>query len=422
MTSLLGIPDETIGDGQRLSWDTNKIGGHPNWMYENCCLPVCEGCGRRMKLVVQLYCPLEGSAYHRTLYISACYSKHCYNKPYSWKVQRCQILDQSQATPQATNTVSASTDTWGVDEDDWGDPITTDPVTLDTKDWCDDADDWGEDGDDAVAMVTGNINNSNSCPETKTLPGLKFEQMNLVDVDDISDTSSSHSNDDQMSNIVQEETDDIISRESVGHVVDLLAVKSSDKAEAGISCQEVTETPFKSYYLSVMNESDIVPDNVEVGKLLKDYERETGTDTKSMVKSSSKCPGQNTGGGGAAEEYEKTAIKGDKYSHKFLKRLKLCPRQCIRYCWNDKPMFISPPRDIGVREITCTNCQAKCVFELQLMPPLVNYLKNIHGESVEFGTVIVYTCMNTCWSTNQKLPVLETCYIQPDPDQHLFKL
>uniref|UniRef100_A0A671MSN3 Programmed cell death protein 2 C-terminal domain-containing protein n=1 Tax=Sinocyclocheilus anshuiensis TaxID=1608454 RepID=A0A671MSN3_9TELE len=41
--------------------------------------------------------------------------------------------------------------------------------------------------------------------------------------------------------------------------------------------------------------------------------------------------------------------------------------------------------------------------------------------SLEFGTVLVYTCRNSCWKSGSTVPVEEFLVVQPDPDQKLFK-
>uniref|UniRef100_A0A8D0GXL6 Programmed cell death protein 2 C-terminal domain-containing protein n=1 Tax=Sphenodon punctatus TaxID=8508 RepID=A0A8D0GXL6_SPHPU len=46
------------------------------------------------------------------------------------------------------------------------------------------------------------------------------------------------------------------------------------------------------------------------------------------------------------------------------------------------------------------------------MPALVNL-------SVEFGTVMIYTCEKSCWPDIQH-PMEEFLFIQEDPDQQLF--
>ncbi|CAH1273262.1 PDCD2L [Branchiostoma lanceolatum] len=79
---LLGVLDEPIRDERDCSsLYTNRVGGKPG-----CAplptfpeLPPCALCGCRLALVVQVYCPLDGSPYHRTLYLFACCRKPCWN-------------------------------------------------------------------------------------------------------------------------------------------------------------------------------------------------------------------------------------------------------------------------------------------------------------------------------------------------------
>ncbi len=56
--------------------------------------------------------------------------------------------------------------------------------------------------------------------------------------------------------------------------------------------------------------------------------------------------------------------------------------------------------------LKCKYCGAQSVFELQFMPPLIYILQRQTRSSqftnklpiVEFGTVLVYTCSDSCWS------------------------
>ena len=89
--------------------------------------------------------------------------------------------------------------------------------------------------------------------------------------------------------------------------------------------------------------------------------------------------------------------------------------------------------------MVCKECGALCVFELQLMPPLVymlqQYGKRIEKTAamssdqylplplekvVEFGTVLVYSCLASCWEEATSTSLLtfreEIVVIQPDPD------
>ena len=115
-----------------------------------------------------------------------------------------------------------------------------------------------------------------------------------------------------------------------------------------------------------------------------------------------------------------------------------------RYSWKGVPLlFSSSPSHQPPKESTlvCKECGALCVFELQLMPPLV-YILQQYGRRiekvatmskdqylplplekvVEFGTVLVYSCSASCWEeascTSSSLLTFreEIVVVQPDPD------
>ena len=82
---------------------------------------------------MQVYAPVEGSMYHRVLYIMVCAGCPAADGADAWKVCRTQFEDpstmastQSALEPQHKATAAAvpstSTSGWGVaDVDDWGD-------------------------------------------------------------------------------------------------------------------------------------------------------------------------------------------------------------------------------------------------------------------------------------------------------------
>ena len=96
--------------------------------------------------------------------------------------------------------------------------------------------------------------------------------------------------------------------------------------------------------------------------------------------------------------------KKDPVFKKFLKRIKRCPSQIIRYqlgaaddeiLWpthNGKPN----PDDIPM----CQYCGSKRQFEFQVMPQLLTYLNLretiVEGDGVDWATLAVYTCSNNC--------------------------
>lgn len=72
-----------------------------------------------------------------------------------------------------------------------------------------------------------------------------------------------------------------------------------------------------------------------------------------------------------------------------------------RYCRNEgKPLFLYEEDEPN----KCNNCQGKLLFELQILPSLITYLKLMCGENdhgsghLEFGTALIYSCENSCWT------------------------
>lgn len=123
----------------------------------------------------------------------------------------------------------------------------------------------------------------------------------------------------------------------------------------------------------------------------------------------------------------------------------------FRYSWNGEPLLMTSQGPGSIPP--CSACGGKRVFELQLMPALVSLLRiegrdkrmtscdnqamnekstkgggqddadlyrNWSSESIEFGTVFVYTCSQGCWSEDEQYRE-EYVVVYSDPDQHRFK-
>ncbi|XP_075045052.1 programmed cell death protein 2-like [Mixophyes fleayi] len=137
---LLGFKDAILGD-TGSSWDTSKIGGLPDSPpYFTILFPSCPLCSAVLCHVVQVYCPLEGSQYHRVIHVFACGKKSCWGKPESWVALRSQSLVgyKSKITQTLSQQDKTSAADWCEDADNWGsdddEPYTTPSVTLITSD------------------------------------------------------------------------------------------------------------------------------------------------------------------------------------------------------------------------------------------------------------------------------------------------
>ncbi|KAI5626908.1 programmed cell death protein 2-like, partial [Silurus asotus] len=351
---LIGICDGTLDKKKDTYYYTNKIGGCPDLMpgvsnvHHQCTL-----CGGFLSHVVQIYCPLAVSPFHRTINVFACTSPQCQCKPESWKALRSQCLESEIKEPSQCQI--------------------SDRTPVSTTDWCDDADDWGIDSEE-------NVSNEQSLPtllETDTL-GASLE----------------------VSSRLQD-----------------LCINVSTGVEAA---RPPTDTPtFQTFYISVVEETDLGGQNDldHANELLKAYEEREGV----AVREIACCKGE-----GGDEAYEKTKAKhGDAVFSSFMKKISICPEQVLRYSWSGTPLFImKPPSNINQMVLPCAHCGSPRVFEFQLMPALVSLLRSTQLSSelaVEFGTVLVYTCRDSCWTSGSSSPIEEFHVVQTDPDQKLFK-
>uniref|UniRef100_A0A3B5KU47 Programmed cell death protein 2 C-terminal domain-containing protein n=1 Tax=Xiphophorus couchianus TaxID=32473 RepID=A0A3B5KU47_9TELE len=288
-TLLIGLCDGELDPRKYPStFLTNKIGGKPDWSSAvTGQSPCCRLCSAPLAHVVQVYCPLQDSPYHRNLHLFACCQPGCSGTSGSWTVLRCQC-------PEALNQSS-----------------TPQVVVPSATDWCEGGDDHRQQSED---LQTG---------------GRCF------------------------------------------------------KISKSLAC----------CHLSIRGE----------------YERREGTAV---------WEGEE-GGGGGGEKYEKAEARHrDAAFFRFMKAVSLCPQQILRYCRHSKPLFISkPPSKVSQAVPACGSCGEPRTFELQLMPALVSLLQRTDSspeDELEFGTVLVYTCTNSCWTAGTNCPVEEIFVFKSD--------
>ncbi|XP_044048253.1 programmed cell death protein 2-like isoform X2 [Siniperca chuatsi] len=359
--TLVGLCDgELDSKKHQSSYLTNKVGGQPDWLPAiSRQSPRCGRCGAPLAHVVQVYCPLEASPYHRNLHLFACPGAECSGRSDCWRVLRSQCLE-AEAEVAAAQTPSR--------------PVRAQEAPLSATDWCDTADDWGmEEGDDGWG---GGVKEDSQVQEeaaaaeaeaSETAVSSQLQDLSLGD-----------------------------SREDV-HVL-------------------------RPFFISVVEESDLGGEEDDLHharELLREYERREGVAVGEL---------EGGEGGGGQEKYEKTKARhGDAVFSRFMKKISLCPQQILRYCRGGKPLFISePPSNMAQVVSACGSCGGSRTFELQLMPALVSLLQRKDGGAeaeLEFGTVLVYTCTNSCWTagSGSGSAVEEFCFVQTDPDQQLFK-
>ncbi|NXC20673.1 PDD2L protein, partial [Corythaeola cristata] len=244
------------------------------------------------------------------------------------------------------------------------------------KDWCDEADDWGAcDGEESPAgaslqlhglseVVSSSLSREVDCAS-------QFQQLCLSEAKDDSGSLNTH----------------------------------APVSEGMVMATSSSAPVFQPFYISVVDEEDYTGflDTDHAVKLLKEYQQREGVDLEQLMSESE--------------------VKSRDYTfHKFMKRISVCHEQILRYSWGGQPLFITcPPANVNKGIPACSNCGSNRIFEFQLMPALVSMLQSDSDLSVEFGTVLVYTCERSCWPTNHQTPLEEFIFLQEDPDQRLFK-
>ncbi|XP_060687874.1 LOW QUALITY PROTEIN: programmed cell death protein 2 [Hemiscyllium ocellatum] len=132
-----------------------------------------------------------------------------------------------------------------------------------------------------------------------------------------------------------------------------------------------------------------------------DQERENVTCGEPLVAAGHDCVTE----GLDHEELEAMAkheSKEDRIFAKFKRRIALAPDQVLRYCRGGSPLWVSEENVPSDVDIPSCACGAKREFEFQVMPQLLNHLKmDSFGESLDWGTLVVYTCEQNCDHGNE---------------------
>ncbi|KAJ3268440.1 Programmed cell death protein 2 [Terramyces sp. JEL0728] len=104
------------------------------------------------------------------------------------------------------------------------------------------------------------------------------------------------------------------------------------------------------------------------------------------------------------EDEDETEAEVDKTFLKFQKRISLSPEQVLRYARKPEgaePLWASDiGRDMQIPD--CPKCASQRTFEFQLTPQLLSHLElnNKDPNSIDWGTVLIYTCKADCDAAN----------------------
>lgn len=384
---LLGFEDELITDKYKSCTDftTNKIGGKPDWYGESKMpSPVCQLCGLSLPMILQIYAPLENSAYHRTLYMFACINPNCWNQKESWLCLRSQQLD---AKTTETNVGLHS------------------EQTVNTSMWCDDANNWED--EENGNTIEGLLNQPQSSDE------------------DLSSSMAQLSCDEQNANseaggivgatgrlLSPTATAEIEGDESEVVTIDTPETSQFDLVALLEQVSPVPQVPsfeFVSYFISVSEEERRIsnsPTNADhVQDLLHEYKQWTvDEEYNNVAVLNNQTDPDSTNNMEVCEKYEKSVpAHGDKMFHHFVSRIQSNPGQILRYIRDaGSPLFLYPVSDLP---ISCRHCQGELVYEMQILPTLIQRLQLVGGGvgHLEFGTVFILACRRSCWTTGDNM-------------------
>ncbi|XP_017076878.1 programmed cell death protein 2-like [Drosophila eugracilis] len=462
-TVYLGYEDEevTAKQEQFLNSCTNKIGGAPDWPRHEVTIPSCPLCGAVRPLIVQMYAPLDRSQFHRSLYVFGCVSPACSQNSKSWACVRTQHLDHqfeviSEQSPKATGKQHSKKKgkssglqavNWCSGADDWGDSgcgatelAKTNSVVLD-------------EAMDITADEEQNERNGNVRPnalqyakaDVELDEPVQLEQVKIgADEDDDEDESTSLENDlisgfhqiDMISPQNAEEDPNAncaaaaapsldgaganaasaaICAEIEGPETDLVLVDTPKKPERDLiallkhtssSLSQIKDLTLKSYYIAVDVESKAQVEEYENygGALSMDHIRDLYQEYKLRDEDTVHSP---TGGASGSvepsdehESYEKALpAHGDIVFHNFITTIQQNPGQLLRYSRDALPLLVAPLKEPLPK---CQNCKGETICEVQLLPTLIPKLRfqlNGCNAPIEYGNVLVFTCLKSCWDT-----------------------
>ncbi|KAI9581311.1 programmed cell death protein 2-like [Glossina fuscipes] len=104
------------------------------------------------------------------------------------------------------------------------------------------------------------------------------------------------------------------------------------------------------------------------------------------------------------ESYEKVLpAHGDVMFHNFLSILQQNPGQILRYSRDALPLLIAPLQEAVPK---CPNCNGETICEVQILSTLIPKLKmqqNRESAPIEYGNILVFTCLKSCWDTPDKM-------------------
>ncbi|KAI8117511.1 hypothetical protein FF38_11058 [Lucilia cuprina] len=199
---------------------------------------------------------------------------------------------------------------------------------------------------------------------------------------------------------------------------DLIALLKHTPTPASLGpLAKLSDLTLKPYFIAVDVEANVTAKEYEQygGSLSAEHIRELYQEYKKQDESahspnSGVAAGGSSGVGGVGtpaedqEGYEKALpAHGDLMFHHFLSTIQQNPGQVLRYSRDTLPLLISPLQEPTPK---CPNCNGDTICEVQILSTLIPKLKmlqNNENAPLEYGNVLVFTCLKSCWDTPDKM-------------------
>ncbi|CAH3043326.1 unnamed protein product [Pocillopora meandrina] len=347
----LGFAEEIGDDAVRKLQMTSaffpsKIGGTPAWLnlleLPNSSCMVCKICLKPMAFLLQVYAPMpHDQSFHRTIFVFCCKDGNCHSKNYTdcFLVLRNQLKRDnkfySYNPPPELDEINELSMEYVAEE-------------FKPKTWISLCDVCGCKGD-------------KKCSKCHVAQYCGREHQTV-------DWKSGHKN----------------------LCPKLCAQDSKEQLLQGNKCRN-RRILFPEYELLIETEPVLTDENEKSEKdRLDEYKQfvranELFTDTESDKELESLA------------SLGKEALLADKQFRKFKKRITREPKQVLRYHQNGEPLWVSDEGKPSEDDIPRCDCGSERVFEFQIMPQLLNHLQvDSLEESVDWGTLVVYTCAQSC--------------------------
>ncbi|KAK9448325.1 programmed cell death protein 2 [Limtongia smithiae] len=360
---LLGSVDEPA-DGSATALDT-RIGGRPIWLHPDsppsAAFAKCKSCKEVMAMLLQAYAALEGTLYERVIYLFACMNAKCRRKNGSVcairgilrdetkmeAVAMKQHLAEEKKRKKAEQTAAAAAKA----------KAATAPSGFDLG---------GE-------LFGGGFGDSSAMFGSTATPKPAAEL----------------SADEPMS--------------EVASGLEKVSIKTVRAKSSNVPYEpwplHLAGVAYKSYFLYVENEylSNTEPEINQRFEILQDT---TG------------ASGSNDAGGDDWSALPESTSTIDKAFQRFADVVSQNPDQVVRYDRKGVPLLYSKEDAVGKALLgtagsggptnfpPCPGCGGPRVFEFQLMPLAIEVLESNSGmnmaEGMEWGTILVATCLDDC--------------------------